>query len=803
MRNSFITILLLWGISTCFATPPVRIYGYILDEENSGVELTNIVVEGTTTGTVSNKNGYYELWVEMPDTITMVYSMLGYTTLKQRLYTTNQTLGVNVVLTSATEMLEAVEVRGTRQHNTMMERLDATVIQNMPDASGGNIESILVTYGGVNQNNEMSSQYNVRGGSYDENSVYVNGIEIHRPLLIRASQQEGLSFVNPKMVNDIMFSAGGFGAQYGDKSSSVLDITYKQPKGFEASIDASLLGGNVYIGHGNDKVTGMYSARYKVNQYVLNSLQQEGSYDPRYVDIQSQMTFKLTPGWRLRLMGYWSQNNYNFHPDSMSNSFGTMNDAKNLTIYYEGQERDVFKTGFAAISVLGHLSEESSINIDLSGHYSKERENYDIHGDYILQNQFVGVETSVEDILGMGEYHEHARNFLRYGIATLSVHGDWTHKNNNFHWGVSVQGEWIDDNISEWEWRDSTGYSLPLNNNGELYYSMKGKANIASIRLQGFLENTYLWHNSKGDVVKLTMGMRMQYWSWNKEVLISPRASVSVVPGSDKNFVWRLATGLYYQAPFYKEIRDTMEDGSGVTRIQLNHDIRAQRNVHVVIGEDHYFRFWGRPFKLTTEIYGKYTDRGISYTVDNVRVRYSGVNDIEGYTIGLDAKIYGEFVPGIDSWLTFSFMKSRERFIHDVNHLGWRNAPQDQRYNISIVFQDYLPQLPQLRAQVKFIIADGLPYGVPHSIQTRNKGRMSNYKRFDLGLIHVWDKKSYPFMRKSKVVQSWSVGLDVFNVIDFKNVNSYFWVGDAYGHQWASPNYLSGRRWNVKLSVNF
>ncbi len=813
MKRVVLVLLGLCWMASVFASSKVRIFGYVIDENNRGIESANIVQEHTTNGTSSNRNGYYELWVEMTDTVVVVYSSVGYTTIRQQLFTHNQTLCVNVVLTSTEEMLDEVTITGFRKQNTMMDYLDAQTARIMPDVSGGGIESLLITFAGVSQNNEMSGQYNVRGGNFDENSIYVNGIEIHRPLLIRAGQQEGLSFVNPKMVENIYFSAGGYGAKYGDRSSSVLDITYKRPRGFEASIDASLLGTNAYVGHGNDKITGMYAFRYKTNQYVLKSLQQVGNYDPRFLDAQTQLTFRFSPKWELRLQGYYSQNKYRFFPDSMSNNFGIMSNVKNLTVFYQGHESDVFETGFGAISLLGKINSEVSLDMDFSGYYSTEQENYDIRGEYILQN-VMGTNVSVgrdmyaetvfdkQDILGTGIYQEHARNSLKNRVLTAAINSHWKHADNDLHWGANIQFEQLKDQVSEWEWRDSTGYSVPLNSSMELYYCMKSASSMQSVRTQAFLENTSQWETKHG-TVKLIGGVRMNWWSWNKEVLVSPRVSVIWLPGWKHDFAFRFATGLYHQAPFYKEVRDTFVDANHITRINLNHTIRASRNVHWVVGGDYYFRMLARPFKLTAELYSKYMDRGISYSVENVQVRYSGENDIEGYTVGLDLKFYGELVPGVDSWITFSAMRSRERFIKDEYHLGWIPSPQEQRYSFSMLFQDYLPQLPQLRAQVKFIVNDGLPYGAPRSMTTRNKGRMPNYKRFDLGLIHICDKNSYAFMKKSKVVKRWSVGLDIFNLIDFKNVNSYFWVSDAYGNQWASPNYLSGRRWNFKISVDF
>lgn len=812
-----LAVCLLCSLATWAKVPEVRIFGYVLDSDNRGIDLANVFVEGTTTGTTTNQNGYYDLLVEMGDTITMVYSMIGYETIRQQLYTSNQVLGVNVVLPTNEEMLSEITVRGIQRQTGTMESTDVGVARLMPDATGGGIESLLITFTGVRQNNEMSSQYNVRGGTYDENSVYVNGLEVYRPLLIRSGQQEGLSFANTDMVESLDFSAGGFDAMYGDKMSSVLDIRYKRPERLESRLNISLLGASAYIGWGDSLQSQMHGIRYKTSKYMLGALDTKGNYKPNFLDYQTQMTWKVGKQreWDITVLGNISQNSYVFEPDSSETSSGTMENPITKTIYYEGQEKDMFRTAFAALSAHGKLSKEVNIGLDLTGFYTHERENYDIHSELILSRgktesgadsnndltqEIIGP-TDKQDLIGTGEFHEHARNKLQASMVTLAHTGEWKRGENTLKWGISGQVEMIKDQISEWEWRDSLGYSLPnADKEMELYYAMKGTTQMFSGRLQAYAQNTYCWSTQQGKVF-LTAGMRMNWWSFTNEVLPSPRVSVVWLPGWKRDFTFRVATGVYYQAPFYKELRQTILDDKGVYRIHLNDQLKAQRSYQLVMGTDYYFRAWGRPFKFTAEAYGKYIDRMESYTVDNVRVRYSGVNDSEGYALGLDLKLFGELAPGADSWISFSTMRSRMRFTNDKHHLGWIPTPQEQRYNLTLYFQDYLPQYPQYRLHLKFIWNEGLPFGYPRNEAMRYLGHMGDYRRIDIGASRTFSATTDKWMKKSKHVDSWSIQLDIFNLVGWNNVNSYYWVTAADGQQWSTPNYLTGRMFNLKVDV--
>ena len=811
--------VLLSGIHVLAQSQKVRIYGYVVDTDNRGIELVNVYVKGLQAGTTTNKNGYYDLNFEYTDSITIVYSMIGYKSLETTLLPTQRVMQISTILEEDKELLNEVEVRAIRKQVSTMDQVDITAVKMLPDATGGGIESLLITFAGVQQNNELSSQYNVRGGNFDENSVYVNGMEVYRPLLIRAGQQEGLSFVNTDMVEKVQFSAGGFDVQYGDKMSSVLDITYKRPTRFEATASVSLLGAHAYVGWGNGRHSQMHGIRYKTSQYMLGSLDTQGSYKPNYVDYQTQMTWTLDPKkdstqkWTLTFLGNFSQNSYKFVPDSQSTSFGTYQTSRNLTIYFDGQEKDLFRTGYGALKLEYKPTKNLNFGLNLSGYYTNERETFDITGEYILSEKPMNTQTTESEseavVLGTGLYHEHARNRLQAGVATAALNGEWKkesvgeHVNrwsNDLKWELSAQGEWISDRISEWEWRDSMGYSMPVTPQSmELYYSMRGEAQMQTVRVQSYVQNTNKWVTDAGTGY-LTYGLRGQWWSWNKEWLFSPRATATWIPNWQQDFTFRLATGLYYQAPFYKELRDTITDNYGITHIQLNHDIKAQRSAHLVFGMDYYFRAWGRPFKITAEAYGKYMDHVISYTVDNVRVRYSGENDAKAYTTGIDLKLYGELVPGADSWLSVSWMRSKEKLINHPE-LGWLSGPNEQRYSLSFFFEDYIPALPKYRVHLKALYSDGLPFGSPRSIEARAAFRTPSYKRIDIGASRVItnDEK---MLRKSKHVKAIAIQLEIFNLVGFKNVNSYFWVTDVYNHQWASPNYLTSRRYNVKLRID-
>lgn len=824
-RSVVLIISVLFSVNYSFAQQKVRIYGYVIDTDNRGVEMANVYFENTTTGTVTNQNGYYELNAEIKDSATIVYSLLGYQTIKHKLFPGQKVLQISVELPSVTKQIKDIDVVAQRRQTSTLDYIDPSKYKLMPNAAGG-IESLLITFAGVSQSNELSSQYNVRGGSFDENIVYVNGIEVYRPLLIRAGQQEGLSFINPDMVKSLAFSAGGYDAMYGDKMSSVLDIQYKQPTQNEASVSISLLGASAYVASANKRFSQLHGLRYKTSEYLLGTLDTKGEYSPDFLDYQTYMSYKLAPKWELNFLGNFSQNSFVFRPVKQETSFGTYQMARNMTIFYEGQEKDLFRTAFGALTLNYTPKPRLKMSWLASAFYTNENETYDILGEYVLSEVKMDAKNPDEkkgETLGIGKYHEHARNRLNATVANIGHTGEYKSENNHLlKWGTTLQYEYISDKISEWEWRDSAGYSLPFSDKQvRLFYNMKAKSNLPSFRGNGYIQDTYK-HNSEAGFLSATVGVRANYWSFNKELIVSPRASISYVPHWEKDFVFRFATGVYYQAPFYKEIRDTVSDALGNVQIDLNENIKSQRSVHFVLGGDNYFRAWGRPFKFTTEAYLKLADRVVSYTVNNVRIRYSGENDAKAYTAGIDFKLFGELVPGTDSWINFSLMDSKENLLNDAYvrneydedgnitasntvYPGWMPRPNEQRYTFSMMFQDYLPNNPKYKMQLKFIWSDGMPFGAPRNAAYRAAFRTSAYRRADIGVSRVLVSGTDKWLDKQwlKHVKNIWLNLEVFNLLDFKNVNSYYWVTDISGVQLATPNYLTSRQLNFKLIVDF
>jgi len=805
------------------AQTKVRVYGYVIDANNRGIELANVYFEKSPVGTSTNQNGYYELTLDIKDSATIVYSMVGFYPVKHVINTKQKIVQISVVLYPSTNEMKDINVIAQRRQTTSFDQIDPRNYKIIPNANGG-IESLLITFAGVNQTNELSSQYNVRGGNYDENIVYVNGIEIYRPLLIRAGQQEGLSFINPDMVGKLSFSSGGFEAKYGDKMSSVLDIEYKKPLSTEVSASLSLLGASAYVATRSKNFTQMHGVRYKTSAYLLGTLDTKAEYNPNFIDYQTYLTYQLSPKWELTFLGNFSQNNYQFTPINRETKYGTYNTPRVLDIAFEGWENDLFRTSFGALTLNYKPQQNLKLNLTASTFYTNENETYDILGEYVLSEvkTDLNAEDKVGATLGIGKYQEHARNRLKATVASLAHGGEYIHDKHLLKWGANLQFEKIVDKISEWEWRDSAGYSLPYTNESvNLYYNMKSQVNLPTLRTTAYIQDTYKWTGDKG-VFSATGGLRANYWSFNNELLVSPRVSFSWLPAWEKDYSFRFATGLYYQAPFYKEIRDTVTDVLGNVVVKLNSDIKAQRSLQFVLGGDHHFRAWGRPFKFTTEAYLKLADRVISYSVDNVRIRYSGENDAKAYTAGLDFKLFGELVPGTDSWINFSLMDSKEDVIGDsyvahtydddgniltseTKYPGWVSRPNEQRYSFSMMFQDYFPNNPKYKVHLKAIWADGLPFSAPRSVQYRSAFRAPAYGRVDLGASRVLVSGDDKFMERGwlKNVKNIWINFEIFNLLDFKNVNSYYWVTDIYGYQNAVPNYLTGRQFNLRISVDF
>ena len=803
MRIHILTTLLLILISSrAFADGPIKITGYVRDADGSPLELVNVRVKNTLIGTMTNEKGYYSLSISPGDSIAIIYSCLGFNKAERIIPMANADMRLNVQMNYTVLELGEVSVTAIRKQTTTMESLNADKIKLLPDPAGGSIESLVVTFAGVSSNNELSSQYSVRGGSYDENIVYVNGLEVFRPLLIRSGQQEGLSFVNPDLTETVNFSAGGFEARYGDKMSSVLDITYKKPKQLEGSVSGSLMGANAYVGSSSGKFTQVTGFRFKSGRALLGTMDTDAEYDPKFYDLQTYMTYQLAPKWELNFLGNWANNDYKFTPYSRETSFGTLEEQRNFTVYLDGQEKDRFQTLFGALTLKHNPNENIELGLQASAFKSQERESYDIAGEYWMNEDGVSnPDDPLSQARSVGRYHEHARNQLSSTIMNVGHYGSARLNNNTLKWGATVQMERINDKISEWEKRDSSGYSLPQTGTTvNVIANLFSDNQLESTRFSAYLQDVFKFRTEQG-LFTIVGGVRGSYWSFNKEFIFSPRASVGFIPNFDQNLTMRFATGVYYQAPFYKELRRVEVDEFGNDMVTLNKDLKSQRSIHFILGGDYTFRALDRNFKLTAELYYKKLDNLNPYTVDNVKIRYYGENCAKGYAMGLDVKFFGEFVPGTDSWISFSLMKARQT-IRETTEAPLPNSPG---YNVSLFFQDYFPGYKRVQLSLKGVLSGGLPVTVPYQGYESGYYWTPAYKRIDLGVSYllaggddaIMDRK---FFRNLKNV--W-LGLDVFNLLDIKNVNSYYWITDVYNNQFAVPNYLTGRQLNVRLLVDF
>lgn len=771
------------------------ISGTITDDEHQPLEIATIKVEGQMAGTVSDLEGKYSVTVQSTDSVVLTFSMIGYQTRKRTLRNPRGKVTLNVMLPASDYALEGVTVKEMHRQTGQNTRIQSEQAKLMPTATGNAVEELIATQAGVSSHNELSSQYNVRGGSFDENSVYVNGIEIYRPLLVRSGQQEGLSFINPDMVESIQFSSGGFEAKYGDKMSSVLDIQYKRPKKFEATAQASLLGAGAYVGFSTKRFSMMNSIRYKTNKALVGTMDTKGEYHPKFTDYQTCINWAPNKRWDIGFIGNFSQNRYNFNPENRETKFGTMDNVHSFKVYFDGQERDLFRTWFGALSVTRHIKTHNSITLQASAFKTKEEVTFDIMGQYWLD-----AETENES-LGVGTYMEHARNYLSGNVQTYALRGN--HNLTSGHrltWGAEVRKEVFEERSREWEMRDSAGYSLPHQNDKlELIYSLNHPLQeTSSTRFAAYLQDTYRMTSPLG-LWTLNAGIRAAYWDWNNELIVSPRASLGMIPAFNEDFTFRFATGLYYQAPFYKEFRDTTTTGR-VTTVTLNRDIKSQRSLHFVLAGDYKFRMLNRNFKFTAELYYKFLSNLVPYNVDNVRINYYGRNMARGYATGIDLKLFGEFVPGTDSWVTCSIMKTEEK----ING-RWLPRPTDQRLNLSLFFTDYFPGSDRWKMSLRMNYADGLPFGPPHSGRESHIFRAPAYKRVDLGMQYrLLNNEEREFRTGlAQYFRNVWLGVDALNLFNFSNVNSYYWITDVNNQQAAIPNYLTERQFNVRVMCEF
>lgn len=767
--------------------------GKVSDKEGNPIELASVMV--TTQGKIAmtNLKGEFNMQLRSEDSVVVRFSMVGYKTKTRVLRRPKGRQTLQVQLFDDNTIEEVVVEGKTPQHGTTRQ-LDMKDMKNGPSTSGNAVEEMVQMQAGVSTHSELSSQYNVRGGSFDENSVYINNVEVFRPFLVRSGQQEGLSVINPDMVESVAFSAGGFEAKYGDKMSSVLDITYKRPKRTEGSITASLLGATGYFGLSTKKLTWTNGIRYKTNRYLLGSLETKGEYKPNFLDYQTYLSWQPNKRWQIDAIGNISENHYNFEPEDRETKFGTMEDVKSFRVYFDGKEKDLFRTFFGTIGITRKsASGNTAVSLLASAFTTKEQERYDIQGQYWL------TQTETSENLGVGTYMQHSRDYLKADVASVKLMLRHKARQHNVEAGVSYKMEHITENSGEYEYRDSAGYNIP-HTGEDLYmiYSLKAKNKLNANRVESYIQDT--WHfRSNNDSVPtlytLNYGVRFAHWNFNGESIFSPRLSLSIVPHFNRNLTFRIAGGLYYQAPFFKELRDTTTV-NGITYANLNKKIKSQRSIQAIASMDYRFTMMNRPFKFTAEVYYKALQNLIPYSVNNVKVIYYGDSKCSGHAMGLDLKLFGEFVPGTDSWLTFSLMDTKMNL-----HGNSIPMPTDQRYALNLFFTDYFPGTTRWKMSLKLAYADGLPFSAPHRELERNSFRAPAYRRADIGMSYrLLNNEDH---HKGSIFRNIWLGVDCLNLLGIDNVNSYYWITDVTGQQYAVPNYLTGRQINAKVSVEF
>lgn len=790
-----------------------KVTGKILNAINQPIEFANISVLGYPGGTISDSKGNFSLAVPSGKRFILTVSFIGYRreSLSMKL-APGETREINLILQQVATELENVEIIDRQVRNTNLIRLDPKIATKIPTISGG-IEEMLKTMPGVSSTNELSSQYSVRGGNYDENLVYVNDIEIYRPFLIRASQQEGLSFVNSALVSSILFSAGGFEAKYGDKMSSVLDIQYKRPVSFGASVNLSLLGAQAHVegSPGNKRFGYLVGARYKTNKYILKGLQTKGAYEPNFGDVQTLFLYDVNPKLKISFLGNYSLNSYKLVPEDRETNFGTINEAYRLKIFFEGQEIDRYETMMGALSVNYRPMKDLNLKFITSAFQTYETETYDLLGQYWIGRLETGMGEEqfgdVVEVQGVGSYLDHARNSLQASVFTFQHKGARERDNQYLQWGVKYQYEVINDQLSEWELIDSAGFSIPSvpfsvgspnprNPEFDLFYSLKSDdINISSSRFTGFVQNAWRFFPAEKGRLNTTLGLRYNYWDMNGQFLVSPRGSISYKPMWESDVLFRVSAGYYYQPPFYKEMRDLQGN--------INKNIKAQKSIHFVAGLDWNLKMWDRPFKFITEAYYKYMDDLIPYIIDNVRIRYLADNSAQGFAYGLDMKLNGEFINGVESWASLSLLRTAEKI--EGSREGYTPRPTDQLLNFALFFQDYIPNNPSYSMYLKLLYGTGLPFAQPGGGSFSDDNRFPSYKRVDIGFSKQIISEASSFKSKNplKYFKELWINLEVLNLFQIRNTISYLWIKDVNGRQYGIPNYLTPRQLNVKLMASF
>lgn len=794
--------------------------GFIKGEKNQPLE--NVSVQFNASGTTSDSRGFYELRIPVGKKIKVTFSYVGFTTLTKEITARNRNIiRFSPKLKLKTEVLKTVVIKNNKSQLQGIKKLDPKKIKNLPSANAG-VETLLMTLPGVNNNNELSTQYNVRGGNFDENLVYVNGIEVYRPFIVRSGQQEGLSFVNSDMVQNIEFSAGGFQAKYGDRLSSVLDITYKKPKKQAFYVQGSLLGGSFTYEDLllKDKLSVISSIRYRDNSLFVNNRQTDINFRPQFTDFQTYLSYELNEQWQFNFLGNFSLNDYSFQPLSRRTRFGTLANPIELIVFYEGQEQYQYLTTFGAFSVDFELNDYWSFQGTASAFNTQEEEYFDIAASYNLGevDTDIGSETFGEANFtqGLGSQINHSRNDLDALITNIQFKGSYKNGGDQIDVGIKYQKENIRDRIREWEVIDSVGFNIPNPNdfatliNDQPYtpysgpiipfQSIRSENDVDVNRISGFaqfgrrtfLEDHEVWFN---------IGVRGQYWTVNDNVgnssanfIFSPRAQFAIKPNWEKDILFRLSAGVYSQPPFYRELRDF----NG----QVNVNVKAQNSLHFVLGSDYSFSMWNRPFKLTSELYYKSLTNVNAYVIDNVRIRYQANNNAVAYATGLDLRLNGEFIPGSESWISLGYLQTKE----NIGDRGFISRPTDQRFKFAVLFQDYVPNLPNLKAYLNLVYNTGVPGGAPAYTDPYDfQNRLRDYRRADLGIFYVIVDRNKRFQSGwLKDVKEFTAGLELFNIFDIQNSITNTWVRDVFSkRQFGIPNFMTPRVLNLRFSIQF
>ena len=803
MKQKFFIIIICLIATLKMMAQEFTLQGRVTDDDNNPVELATVSVVSQGKVAFTSLKGEFSMHLHSADSVAVKFSMIGYKTKVRVLRKPRGKQTLQVVLHTDATMLGDVNVTGEKIQSDQTQEIKIKDIKMAPSVNGNGVEGIIQQQAGVSTHSELSSQYNVRGGAFDENSVYINNVEVYRPFLVRSGQQEGLSVINPYMVDKIGFSTGGYGAKYGDKMSSALDITYKTLKAkgkkpvVEGSLAASLLGTDAYIGIGTRKLSWLNSVRYKTTSYLLGSLETKGEYKPNYLDYQTYLSYQPNKRWKIDFIGYISDNHYNFEPSDRETSFGTMENVKSFKVFFDGHEKDRFLTYFGTLGITRNITRNTSLSLLGSAFYTKEQEKYDIQGQYWLD------QTETSENLGVGTYFEHARNYLSARVMSAKLMLRHKVQKHNVEAAVTLKREHIEENSIEYEMRDSAGYSVP-HTGKDLYmiYSMKARNELNANRMEAYIQDTYRFSGGTADSTgngqthyTLNYGVRMSHWNFNRETILSPRISLAIIPANHENTTLRLAAGLYYQAPFFKELRDTTTV-NGVTVASLNEKIKSQRSIHFIAGYDYRFRMNDQRFKFSAEAYYKALSNIVPYSVSNVKVVYYGQNECSGHAAGLDFKLYGEFVPGTDSWLSLSLMDTKMKLNGKSIPL-----PTDQRYAVNLFFTDYFPGSRKWRMSLKLAFADGLPFAAPHKELETNSFRATAYRRADIGMSYqLLDNSRH---EKKNFLKNVTLGVDCLNLFGIDNVNSYYWVTDVTNQQYAVPNYLTGRQLNARVLLEF